>query len=96
METIARTQTVVRLRDDILAKARFKAKQNKMSLNAFFEKAIEVYSTPTIPSLPKDFKIDPAIERFSGLMPRPTEEQLQSDDRLSYIWKKGLEDESVY
>lgn len=90
MEVQSRTQTVIRLRSDILARARFKAKQNHVSLNAYLEQAIEAYVTPKIPSLSKDFTVDPAIERFSGIMPEPTKEQLEADDRLAYILGKGM------
>ena len=90
METITRAQTVLRLREDTLARARFKAKQMNMSLNAFLEQAVETAVAARIPKLPKDFAIDPAIERISGIMPAPTKEQLEADDRLAYIYNKGL------
>lgn len=90
METIARIQTVIRFREDILNRARFKAKQKNMSLNAYLEEVVTQAVKPRIPKLPKDFKIDPDIARFSGLMPTPTQEQLAADDRLAYIYNKGL------
>lgn len=90
METIARIQTVIRFREDILNRARFKAKQKNMSLNAYLEEVVTQAVKPRIPKLPKDFKIDRDIARFSGLMPTPTQEQLAADDRLAYIYNKGL------
>lgn len=90
METITRTQTVIRFREDVLNRARYKAKQNNMSLNAYLEHVVEDAVKPQIPKLPKDFKISPAVERFSGIMPAPTQEQLAADDRLAYLYNKGL------
>ncbi len=90
METVTRAQTVIRFREDILNRARYKAKQQNMSLNAYLEHVVEEAVKPQIPKLPKDFKIKPAIERLSGIMPAPTQEQLAADDRLAYIYNKGL------
>lgn len=91
METIAREQTVIRFRKDILNRARYKAKQQNMSLNAFLEEAVMLAVKPRIPKLPKDFKISPWVEKYSGIMPAPTKEQLEEDDRLAYILGKGGE-----
>ncbi len=89
METVSRVQTVIRFREDVLNRARFKAKQQNMSLNAYLEEVVAEAVRPKIPKLPKDFKIDPGIELFSGIIPAPTKEQLEADDRLAYIWGKG-------
>ena len=91
METIAREQTVIRFRKDILNRARYKAKQQNKSLNAYLEEIVAAAVKPQIPKIRKDDKINPAIERFSGIMPAPTPEQLAADDRLAYIYNKGLE-----
>lgn len=90
METITREQTVIRFRKDILNRARFKAKQNNMSLNSYLEYIIAEAVKPKIPKLPKDFKISPEIEALSGLIPTPTKEMLEADDRLAYIMSKGM------
>ena len=90
METVARAQTVLRLREETLVRARFKAKQKNMSLNAFLEQAVEAAVAPRIPKLPENFTIDPAIECVSGIMPAPSKEQLDADERLAYIYNKGL------
>ena len=91
METVIREQTVIRFRKDILNRARFKAKQNNMSLNAYLEEIVAAAVKPAIPKLPKDFEIDPQIKALSGLVPAPTPEQLAADDRLAYILGKGGE-----
>ena len=89
METIAREQTVIRFRKDILTRARYKAKQMDMSLNAYLETIVADAVRPRIPKLPKDFKISPMVEKLSGIIPAPTPEQLAADDRLAYIIGKG-------
>ena len=89
METIAKEQTVIRFRKDILNRARFKAKQRGISLNAYLEAVVAEAVMPSIPKLPKDFKISPMVEALSGIIPAPTQEQLEADDRLAYILSKG-------
>lgn len=88
METTAREQTVIRFRKDILDRARYKAKQNGMSLNAYLEDVIAEAVKPKVPKLPKDFEISPTIEALSGIIPAPTPEMLEADDRLAYILSK--------
>lgn len=90
METIAREQTIIRFRKEVMERAKYKAKQQGKSLNAFLEEIVGAAVMLRIPKLPEDFQIDPAIERFSGIMPEPTKEQLEADDRLAYILGKGM------
>ncbi len=89
METIIREQTVIRFRKEILDRVRFKAKQNNMSMNSYLESIVEAAVKPQIPKLPKDFEISPEINALSGIIPAPTKEMLEADDRLAYIMGKG-------
>lgn len=91
METIAREQTVIRFRKDILNRARYKAKQQNMSLNAFLEKTVEEAVRPSIPHLPSNFQIDPVIASFGGMLRQPTKEELEADPKLARIWRKCYE-----
>ena len=91
MEAITREQTVIRFRKDILNRARFKAKQSGLSLNAYLESVVAAAVKPSIPKLPKDFRIDPVIHAMSGIIPAPTPERLAADDKLAYIVGKGGE-----
>ena len=90
METAARIQTVIRLPEELLLKAKYKARQDNLSFNAYVEHVLEMAVRPVIPKLPKDFKISPSVEALSGIIPAPTKEELETDDRLAYIWNKGL------
>lgn len=89
MEAITREQTVIRFRKDVLNRARFIAKQQNLSLNAYLEGIVAEAVKPRIPKLPKDFMISPSVEALSGSIPAPTKGQLESDDRLAYILGKG-------
>ena len=88
METIARVQTVIRLRPEVMERVKYRAKGKKMSVNAYMESVLDAATRAPIPKLPKDFKISPMIERWSGCIPAPTKEMLESDDRLAYILSK--------
>lgn len=41
-----------------------------------------------IPKLPKDFRIDPVIESFNGIIPAPDPKDLEEDPRLAHIMKR--------
>ena len=88
METQARVQTVIRLRPELLNRLKFKAKQENLSLNAYVEKTLEEKTKPVLPKLPKDFEIDPVIASFSGMLREPTQEELDQDPKLAYLWEK--------
>ena len=88
METVARTQTVIRLRPELIERVKYRAKGRNMSVNAYVESVLEEATKAPIPKLPKDFKIHPVIEKLSGIIPAPTKEMLEQDDRLAYILSK--------
>lgn len=88
MENAARVQTVIRLRPDVMERVKYRAKSQNISVNAFVENALVEATKVPIPKLPKDFKIDPLVESLSGIIPAPSKEMLESDDRLAYILSK--------
>lgn len=88
METIARVQTVIRLRPEVMERVKYRAKGYNMSVNAYVESILDEATRAPIPKLPKDFKISPEIERLSGIFPPTTKEMLELDDRLAYILSK--------
>jgi len=88
METATRIQTVIRLRPEVMERVKYRAKGHNMSVNAYVESVLDTATKVPIPKLPKDFKISPVIERMSGVIPAPTKELLESDDRLAYILSK--------
>lgn len=88
MENAARVQTVIRLRPEVMERVKYRAKSQNISVNAFVENALVEATKMPIPKLPKDFKIDPLVESLSGIIPAPSKEMLESDDRLAYILSK--------
>jgi len=88
MGTQTRVQTVIRLRPEVLTRLKYKAKQENLSLNAYVEKTLEEKTNPVLPKLPKDFEIDPVIASFSGMLREPTQEELDQDPKLAYLWEK--------
>ncbi|MBQ6199121.1 MAG: toxin-antitoxin system HicB family antitoxin [Bacteroidales bacterium] len=88
MENTGRVQTVIRLRPDVMERVKYRAKSQNISVNAFVENALIEATKVPIPKLPKDFKIDPLVESLSGIIPAPSKEMLESDDRLAYILSK--------
>ena len=88
METIARVQTVIRLRPEVMERVKYRAKSLGISINAFMEDAIMEATKVSIPKRPKNLEIDPVVKSLSGIIPAPTKEMLESDDRLAYILSK--------
>jgi len=88
MEAQTRVQTVIRLRPELMTRLKYKAKQENLSLNAYVEKTLEEQTKPVLPKLPKDFEIDPVIASFSGMLREPTQEELDQDPKLAYLWEK--------
>ena len=88
METIARVQTVIRLRPEVMERVKYRAKSQGISINAFIENALVEATKVAIPKRPKDKEIEPLITSLSGIFPPTTQEMLESDDRLAYILSK--------
>lgn len=94
METV-RESAIIRLKSELMARAKRQAKANHLSFNAFVEKALEQTVTPEWPVLPPDYKVSDEIRSFQciGKDWRPSQEDLQSDIKLKRIWEKyGYED----
>lgn len=85
METV-RESALIRLRPDLMARAKRQAKQEHLSFNAFVEKTLEKVVEPEWPVLPPDFKVSDEILSFQikGWV-EPTKEELEVDPRLAHI-----------
>ena len=88
METTTRVQTVIRLRQEIMERVKYRARSQSISVNAFIENALAEATKVPLPKLPKNFKISPLVESLSGIFPAPTKAMLESDDRLAYLLGK--------
>ena len=94
METV-RESAIIRLKPELMARAKRQAKANHLSFNAFVEKTLEQTVTPEWPVLPPDYKVSDEIRSYQciGKDWRPSQEDLQSDIKLKRIWEKyGYED----
>ncbi len=89
-----RTTTVIRIRPDIMARAKRLAKFNNMSLNAYIENLLDRDTTPVFPKLPKDFKVSDEILSLNYNISSPTREEIESDPRLYHIL--GYEIENIH
>ena len=86
-----RTSTVIRIRSDIMFRAKRRAKMNGQSLNAYIESLMDRDTTPVIPKLPKDFKVSDEILAMNCHVPMPTREEIESDPRLARIFRHEIE-----
>ena len=90
METL-RISSLLRLRPEVMERAKRKAKQQKMSFNAYVEQVIERDLRPEMPVLPNDFEVSEEIMHFSvNNWTEPSKEDLAADPRLAHIL--GYED----
>ena len=82
-------QTAFRLDEDLLMRARRKARQQGISLNRLVEKAIENYVGEfEFPAIEPPAEIPEWIRKLSEGVRPVTQEELDADDRLAYIFSK--------
>lgn len=89
METM-RESALIRLRPELMARAKRQAKAAHLSFNAFVEKVLEGAVEPEWPVLPPDYKISDEVRNLACIRPdwKPTEEELEADPRLAHIWEE--------
>lgn len=85
-----RESALIRLRPELMARAKRQAKAAHLSFNAFVEKALEGAVEPEWPVLPPDYKISDEVRNLACIRPdwKPTEEELEADPRLAHIWEE--------
>lgn len=88
METLPRTQMIVRVSPQLFSQLKHNAKRKNLSLNAYVEQELALIAKPKLPKLPKDFQPDPVLASFSGLMRIPSQDELDQDPKLAYLWEK--------
>ena len=57
-------------------------------MNSFIEHTIEKAVGLEFPKLPKDFKVSDEILSLGGTIAVPTQEMLDKDAKLAYLWEK--------
>jgi hypothetical protein len=94
METV-RESALIRLKPELMARAKRQAKAAHLSFNAFVEKTLESAVEPEWPVLPLNFTVSDDILQLQCVPSqwKPSEEELASDPRLAHIWEEcGHED----
>ena len=90
METIRRRQTAFRLEESLLNRLKRKARERNQSLNSYVEALLkaDVRDEPDFPKVSFPIPHSPRVSRMIDILPPFTEEELRSDDKLSYILSK--------
>ncbi len=83
-----RVQTILRLSPELMARVKRVAKRENRSVNSFLEHTIEKAVGLEFPKLPKDFKVSDEILALGGTIAEPTQEMLDKDAKLAYLWRK--------
>lgn len=86
----ARQSVLIRLRPELMARAKRQARMEHLSFNAFVEKTLEKAVELEWPVIPPDYKVSEEIRSLTCIPGnwRPTQEQLDADPRLAHIWEE--------
>lgn len=83
-----RVQVIVRLKPELMARVKRAARRENRSMNSFIEHTLEKATGLEFPKLPKDFKVSDEILALGGTIAEPTQEMLDKDAKLAYLWRK--------
>ncbi len=83
-----RVQVIVRLKPELMARVKRAARRENRSMNSFVERTLEKATGLEFPKLPKDFKVSDEILALGGTIAEPTQEMLDKDAKLAYLWRK--------
>ena len=85
MET-ARVSILIRLRPEVMQRARKQAKKEKKSFNAYVENLLDRETRLNWAVMPEDYQIDEEILRLSIPGFRlPSQEEIDADPKLSHL-----------
>lgn len=90
MRTSTKEQTAFRFDPELISLMKRRAKNRKQSLNSYVTELItnDLRQSATLPKVSLSDKIDDDIIRLSSIIPVPSQSDLESDERLSRIWKR--------
>jgi hypothetical protein len=71
-----------------MARVKRASKRENRSVNSFIEHALEKATGLEFPKLPKDFKVSDEILSLGCTIAVPTQEMLDKDAKLAYLWEK--------
>ena len=86
---VVRTQTVIRLPEELYSRVKRKARQEHRSFNSYVEEILDKATELKFPKLGPDFQISDEIKSLqcSGFT-RPPQEVIDSDPKLAYLIEK--------
>lgn len=89
-ETVVRTQTVLRLPQELYARVKRQARRENRSFNSYVEHVLDKETEIVFPKLPPDFKVSDEIKRLSGTvhLRKLSKEELDADPKLAYLVEK--------
>ena len=85
-----RTQTVIRLPNELYLRVKRNAKAQHRSFNSYVEEVLDRATALEFPKLGPDFKISDEIKKMCGSVParKFTREELDNDPKLAYLIEK--------
>lgn len=84
---MTRTQTLLRLQSELLARARRKARQRNISFNRFIEELLERETDLVFPPLPAE--ISDEIRSLQCMeWKEPDQAEREADPKLAALWEK--------
>ena len=88
MESV-RIQTVLRLPEELMERVRRNARKQKCSFNSYVEQILDEATGQDFPSIPEDLRVSDEIIAMAGMLyDMPSEEALESDPKLAFLWEK--------
>ena len=91
MAATPRIQAIIRLKPELMARVRRTARKTGQSFNGYIETLLEKQTESQIPQLPSDFKVSESILKMKCCSSAPTQEMLDSDPKLAYLWEKYVQ-----
>ena len=90
MGSTKRVQTAFRLPVELIERVKWKAQRENRSVNNYVEDILTKATQAQWPRLPKGYTASAAdLFNYKGHVPSPTQEMLEADPKLAYIWNKG-------
>lgn len=89
MNSGTRTQTVLRLPNELYLRVKRSAKEQHRSFNSYVENVLDRATALEFPKLGPDFKISDEILALKGSgFKRPSQEVIDADPKLAYLVNK--------
>ena len=83
--TTPRVQTAFRLPPDLLARVKYHARRENLSVNSYVERVLAQSVGLDYPPLPSEYEIPEELILSKGCLQEPTMEEIRNDPRLAHI-----------